>query len=91
MWGQPADPATNTLNVNILSIDCGGGSGIRTLGTLPRPSVFKTGAFDHSAKPPLPPIYPQQFDSERATVGEFRRSIHGNRSIAFNMNHIGLS
>ncbi len=31
----------------------GGGSGIRTLGTLSRPSVFKTGAIDHSAKPPL--------------------------------------
>ena len=30
----------------------GGGTGIRTLGTLSRPSVFKTGAFDHSATPP---------------------------------------
>ncbi len=34
----------------------GGGSGIRTLGTLSRPPVFKTGAFDHSAKPPRPPL-----------------------------------
>ncbi len=33
--------------------NAGGGSGIRTLGTLSRPPVFKTGAFDHSAKPPL--------------------------------------
>lgn len=31
----------------------GGGSGIRTLGTLSRPTVFKTAAFDHSAKPPV--------------------------------------
>ena len=31
----------------------GGGSGIRTLGTLSRTSVFKTGALNHSAKPPL--------------------------------------
>ncbi len=30
----------------------GGGSGIRTLGTLSRPTVFKTAAIDHSAKPP---------------------------------------
>ena len=31
----------------------GGGSGIRTLGTLSRSSVFKTGALNHSAKPPM--------------------------------------
>jgi hypothetical protein len=31
---------------------CGGGSGIRTLGGFSPSSVFKTGAFDHSAKPP---------------------------------------
>jgi hypothetical protein len=30
----------------------GGGSGIRTLGGLTPSPVFKTGAFDHSAKPP---------------------------------------
>ena len=30
----------------------GGGSGIRTLGGFSPSSVFKTGAFDHSAKPP---------------------------------------
>ena len=31
---------------------CGGGTGIRTLGGLSPSSVFKTGAFDHSATPP---------------------------------------
>ena len=31
----------------------GGGCGIRTHGTLSRPTVFKTAAFDHSAKPPI--------------------------------------
>ena len=30
----------------------GGGTGIRTLGGLSPSSVFKTGAFDHSATPP---------------------------------------
>jgi hypothetical protein len=32
--------------------DDGGGTGIRTLGGLSPSSVFKTGAFDHSATPP---------------------------------------
>ena len=31
----------------------GGGAGIRTLGGLSPSSVFKTGAFDHSATPPI--------------------------------------
>ncbi len=31
---------------------CGGGGGIRTHGRLSPTSVFKTGAFDHSATPP---------------------------------------
>jgi hypothetical protein len=31
----------------------GGGTGIRTLGGLSPSSVFKTGAFDHSATPPI--------------------------------------
>src|SRR4029450_11380306 len=30
-----------------------GGRGIRTPGTVPRPTVFKTAAFNHSAIPPL--------------------------------------
>ena len=37
-----------------LALTNGGGSGIRTLGGLSPSSVFKTGAFDHSAKPPQP-------------------------------------
>jgi hypothetical protein len=32
---------------------CGGGSGIRTPGTLAGTSDFKSGAFDRSAKPPI--------------------------------------
>ena len=51
------DGQVNKLSNNLKYIDnmglIGGGSGIRTLGTLSRPSVFKTGAIDHSAKPPL--------------------------------------
>ena len=42
----------------------GGGTGIRTLGTLSRPSVFKTGAFDHSATPPTITIYTLLSDSK---------------------------
>ena len=38
---------------NAFIVVYGGGSGIRTLGGLSPSSVFKTGAFDHSAKPPL--------------------------------------
>ena len=34
----------------------GGGGGIRTHGRLSPTSVFKTGAFNHSATPPLRPI-----------------------------------
>jgi hypothetical protein len=35
-----------------LTLIGGGGTGIRTLGGLSPSSVFKTGAFDHSATPP---------------------------------------
>ena len=42
----------------------GGGTGIRTLGTLSRTSVFKTGAFDHSATPPTITIYTLLSDSK---------------------------
>ena len=35
------------------SVGFGGGGGIRTHGTLSRTPVFKTGAFDHSATPPV--------------------------------------
>ena len=45
-------PLSAALSIHNKS-DCGGGSGIRTLGGLSPSSVFKTGAFDHSAKPPL--------------------------------------
>ena len=49
----------------------GGGSGIRTLGTLSRPPVFKTGAFDHSAKPPqLFPPNPVFLIRQTAFVGK---------------------
>ena len=41
-----ASPGTDVRKIS------GGGSGIRTLGGLSPSSVFKTGAFDHSAKPP---------------------------------------
>ena len=42
----------------------GGGTGIRTLGTLSRTSVFKTGAFDHSATPPTSLHYTLLSDSK---------------------------
>ena len=42
----------------------GGGTGIRTLGTLSRTSVFKTGAFDHSATPPSMCTYTVFSDSK---------------------------
>ena len=38
-------------NSNLIRFN-GGETGIRTLETVSRPSVFKTGAIDHSAKPP---------------------------------------
>lgn len=38
----------------------GGEPGIRTLGTLSRSPVFKTGAFNHSANSPMQPLeYPE--------------------------------
>ena len=40
------------VDVRTTSGKCGGGTGIRTLGGLSPSSVFKTGAFDHSATPP---------------------------------------
>lgn len=48
MWGKiPANqPWAKELGV------CGGGGGIRTHGRLSPTSVFKTGAFNHSATPP---------------------------------------
>ena len=41
----------------------GGETGIRTLGTLARSTVFKTAAFDHSATSPVPPFYAFLFGS----------------------------
>ena len=37
---------------DVLKEDSGGGSGIRTHGTLTRTPVFKTGALNHSTIPP---------------------------------------
>ena len=52
-------------NRNVKSISQnGGGTGIRTLGTLSRTSVFKTGAFDHSATPPTRFSYTLPSDSK---------------------------
>jgi hypothetical protein len=52
VWEQKYKYRQIFIKNNNLKEEYGGGSGIRTLGTLSRPSVFKTGAFDHSAKPP---------------------------------------
>ncbi len=58
----------------------GGGSGIRTLGGLSPSSVFKTGAFDHSAKPPqhAPHNQPILIRKGRLRNGEFRRVLAPN-------------
>ena len=44
-------PKLNCFNLSIFNI-YGGGGGIRTHGRLSPTSVFKTGAFNHSATPP---------------------------------------
>lgn len=56
----PANPFDNTeksVPVRAVSLvrngDNGGETGIRTLGTLSRSTVFKTAAFDHSATSPV--------------------------------------
>ena len=55
----------------------GGGSGIRTLGGLSPSSVFKTGAFDHSAKPPQQGPHSGAFviRKDRTCFGEIRRHL----------------
>ncbi len=55
MYHYPMRTTSNfTLIGQWLSVS-GGGGGIRTHGTLSRTPVFKTGAFDHSATPPVEP------------------------------------
>ncbi len=49
----------------------GGGGGIRTHETVSRLPVFKTGAFDHSATPPLqssPPAHNAACDREKGEI-----------------------
>ena len=57
-----------------LRSNCGGGGGIRTHGTLPRTPVFKTGAFDHSATPPVRAWYRSPRDSESPRCNSARTS-----------------
>lgn len=68
----------------MISMGFGGGSGIRTLGTLSRPSVFKTGAFDHSAKPPqcgLPNAAEVILQSGKFTYANGESCLSGFRSL----------
>ena len=53
----------------------GGGGGIRTHGTLSRTPVFKTGAFDHSATPPVAQSYCLKIDSKTAKLNLTVRGI----------------
>ena len=56
MWIQIVWSSQITFNYSDLNSLCGGGGGIRTHGRLSPTSVFKTGAFDHSATPPTPTV-----------------------------------
>ena len=60
------------FKIKYLISKCGGGSGIRTLGGLSPSSVFKTGAFDHSAKPPTRTPYASVCAAARAEMQEMR-------------------
>ena len=64
----------------------GGGTGIRTLGTLSRPSVFKTGAFDHSATPPTGISYTLFSDSKSKN----QTKIYPSGRQAFNIGNMRL-
>ena len=52
MWTINARHPIKFIFINNLWNFCGGGGGIRTHGRLSPTSVFKTGAFNHSATPP---------------------------------------
>ena len=52
MWGLNIYINILLIHNNDLVTLNGGGAGIRTLGRLSPSSVFKTGAFNHSATPP---------------------------------------
>ena len=70
--------ALSTLDMthsNSIKLCGGGGGGIRTHGTLSRTPVFKTGAFDHSATPPVGPCYRPDPDSERANRSRMGRAL----------------
>ena len=64
----------------------GGGTGIRTLGTLSRTSVFKTGAFDHSATPPTGISYTLFSDSKSKN----QTKIYPSSRQAFNIGNMRL-
>ena len=51
----------NYLKIHDFNIVIGGGGGIRTHGRLSPTSVFKTGAFDHSATPPTATLLAPHF------------------------------
>ena len=53
----------------------GGETGIRTLGTLSRPTVFKTAAFDHSATSPSKAGSKAKFDQRQVEIGKSCRSL----------------
>ncbi len=52
MLGLKLKNVKQKKNLGVLSQDFSGGLGIRTPGCLSTSSVFKTDAFDRSAKPP---------------------------------------
>ena len=52
MGDAPYPIFNNHMFINVKIKEYGGGGGIRTHGRLSPTSVFKTGAFNHSATPP---------------------------------------
>lgn len=59
----------------------GGETGIRTLGTLSRPTVFKTAAFDHSATSPLKAGSKAKFDQRQVENGKSCRRLFSGLSM----------
>ena len=86
LWGRKINYINLTFNIIYLCVKCGGGTGIRTLGTLSRPSVFKTGAFDHSATPPTGISYTLLSDSKSKN----QTKIYPSGRQAFNIGNMRL-